>query len=101
MFTEVFLKICAGGLDTESAFCHRVHRMRYLPTLDLWAPGMTEALYSGALKLQRGQWVRCGQERPSRFVRANRWSIWAIHPQPGQARQFLSVCESFRRRAGL
>lgn len=75
--------------------------MKYLPTLDLWAPGMTEALYSGALRLQRGQWVRCGQERPSRFVRATPASIWAIHPQPGQARQFLSVCEAFKRRGGL
>ena len=59
---------------------------------------MTEALYSGALKLQRGQWVRCGQEKPSRFVRATESSIWAIHPQPNQARQFALVCETFKRR---
>jgi hypothetical protein len=59
---------------------------------------MTEALYSGALQLQRGQWVRCGQEKPSRFVRATPSSIWAVHPQPGQARQFALVCETFKRR---
>ena len=59
---------------------------------------MTEALYSGALQLQRGQWVRCGQEKPSRFVRATPSQIWAIHPQPGQARQFALVCETFKRR---
>ena len=75
--------------------------MKYLPTIDLWSSGIIDALHTGALKLQRGQWVRCGQERPSRFVRATPASIWAIHPQPGQQRQFLSVCESFRRRAGL
>ena len=72
--------------------------MKYLPAIDLWAAGMTEALYSGALQLQRGQWVRCGQEKPSRFVRATRSSIWAVHPQPGQARQFALVCETFKRR---
>jgi hypothetical protein len=59
---------------------------------------MTEALYSGALKLQRGQWVRCGQEKPSRFVRATPSSIRAVHPQPGQAHQFALVCETFKRR---
>ena len=72
--------------------------MKYLPAIDLWAAGMTEALYSGALQLQRGQWVRCGQEKPSRFVRATPSQIWAIHPQPGQARQFALVCETFKRR---
>lgn len=75
--------------------------MKYLPTIDLWSNGIIDALHSGALRLQRGQWVRCGQERPSRFVRATPASIWAIHPQPGQARQFLSVCQAFKRRAGL
>jgi len=71
--------------------------MKYLPTLDLWAPGMTEALYSGALQLQRGQWVRCGQARPSRFVRATRSSIWAVHPQPDQEKHFATVCGHLRR----
>ena len=73
--------------------------MRYLPTIDLWQSGITTALHTGALRLQRGQWIRCGQERPSRFVRANEASIWAIHPQPGQAEKFLAVCETFRRRS--
>ena len=73
--------------------------MRYLPTIDLWSNGITTALHTGALRLQRGQWIRCGQERPSRFVRATPQSIWAIHPQPGQSRQFLSVCETFKRRS--
>jgi len=71
--------------------------MKYLPTIDLWAAGMTEALYSGALRLQRGQWVRCGQAKPSRFVRATRSSIWAVHPQPHQAQQFARVCEALSR----
>ena len=75
--------------------------MKYLPTIDLWSTGIIDALHSGALRLQRGQWVRCGQQRPSRFVRATSGSIWAVHPQPGQARQFLAVCSAFRRRGGL
>jgi len=73
--------------------------MKYLPTIDLWSSGIIDALHSGALRLQRGQWVRCGQERPSRFVRATPASIWAIHPQPNQAGQFLAVCQMFRRRS--
>ena len=71
--------------------------MKFLPTIDLWAAGMTEALYSGNLKLQRGQWVRCGQSKPSRFIRATKTNIWAVHPQPGQSEKFLSVCETFKR----
>jgi hypothetical protein len=70
--------------------------MKYLPTIDLWNPGMTEALYSGALKLQRGQWVRCGQAAPSRFIRANRNHIWAVHPRPDQAQQFARVCQALK-----
>lgn len=64
--------------------------MKYLPTVDIWSPSVSAALRFGQLKLQRGQWVRCGNDRPSRFVcvRPSR-SIWAVHPD-GSGRVSLS-----------
>lgn len=56
--------------------------MKYLKTIDLWNDGMIDALRNGQLQLQRGQWVRCGQLRPSRFVRVTeRGTIYAVHPE--------------------
>lgn len=58
--------------------------MRYLPTIDLWNPALAAAVRTGQLKLQPGQWVRCGSPKPSRFVKASRTSVWAVHPEgPG------------------
>ena len=67
--------------------------MRYLPTINLWDPGVQTALLEGRLKLQCGQWVRCGQRRASRFVclRPNR-VIWAAHPEGKRG-----TGDSFRR----
>ena len=43
--------------------------MRYTKTLNVWAEGVQEAIASGAIKLQRGQWLRCGtNNKPCRFV---------------------------------
>jgi len=43
--------------------------MRYLPTINLWAPGMITALQNGQLKLQPGQWVTCGRtDHKSRYA---------------------------------
>lgn len=61
--------------------------MRYLPTIDLWAPGMTTALRSGQLKLQPGQWVYAGnKQHKSRFIDCNKHSINAVHWQGSSAR---------------
>ena len=54
--------------------------MKYLQTIDLWADGMTDALRSGQLKLQVGQWVYCGnKEHKSRYVGCNGRTINAVH----------------------
>jgi len=68
--------------------------MRFLPTIDLWANGVTVALRAGQLRLQRGQWVRCGTEgEPSRFVAVREGgSIWVAHSE-GRAK----TTESFKR----
>ena len=55
--------------------------MKYLPTINLWENGIQEAILCGQLKLQTGQWVKCGGSKPSRFVKAMKHSIWAAHPQ--------------------
>lgn len=53
---------------------------KYLPTIDLHASGMTSALLNGQLKLQSGQWIRCGTGPLSRFnCVSNRGYIDAYH----------------------
>ena len=56
--------------------------MKYLPTLILTNPILI-ALYSGQLRLQTGQWVKCYPgDKPSRFVRVTSRgrTIQAVHP---------------------
>jgi hypothetical protein len=54
--------------------------MRYTTAIDLWDYHVAEAVYSGKLKLQPGQWVRCGSDNLSRFVRlTSGGSIHAAH----------------------
>jgi hypothetical protein len=54
--------------------------MRFQKAIDLWSPD-GERVLSGQLKLQCGQWVRCGSDRLSRFVKSTGRSIWVAHPQ--------------------
>lgn len=55
--------------------------MKFLPTVNLWDAATQAAVLNGTLRLQCGQWVRCGSQRPSRFVRTTGTSIWAAHWQ--------------------
>lgn len=59
--------------------------MKFLPTIEATTPGVYAAIRTGALRLQRGQWVRFNVgDRPSRFVRRSASSIWAAHyPRTG------------------
>lgn len=59
--------------------------MKFLPTVNLWDAATQAAVLNGTLRLQCGQWVRCGSERPSRFVRTTGTSIWAAHWQGSPA----------------
>lgn len=70
--------------------------MKYLPTLDLWNPAISSAVRQGQIKLQRGQWVKCGNLKPSRFVRiTSTGSIWAVHPREGKVsnKRFQNLCQ--------
>jgi len=54
--------------------------MKYLPIIDVWESGIETALLSGQLRLQSGQWIRCGKEGPpSRFDYSTKWYIRAYH----------------------
>jgi hypothetical protein len=62
--------------------------MKYLKTINLWESSMSDAILSGQLKLQCGQWVQCGQGKRSRFVRTNGKTIHVAHWQgTGKATQ--------------
>ena len=70
---------------------------RYLPTLDLWDAGVIRAVTEGRLVLQRGQWVRCGNQARSRYVAiSDAGVINAVHPQPRQYEMFLDRCKAYK-----
>ena len=53
--------------------------MRYLPTIDVWDSGIYSALKTGQLKLQSGQYIKCGNGIKSRFISINNGVINAVH----------------------
>lgn len=55
--------------------------MRFLKTLQLWDTGLIEAIKSGQLKLQVGQWVQCGQGEKSRYISHTKHTINLVHFQ--------------------
>ena len=71
--------------------------MRYIKTVALWDHNTAHMVRTGQLRLQAGQWVRCGQEQPSRFVKIqDSGVIVAAHPQDGNTRRrFEALCEIY------
>jgi hypothetical protein len=56
--------------------------MKYLPTVNLWDNTTQEAIKSGQIKLQVGQWCRCGTEgKRCRYVSHTKNSINVVHWQ--------------------
>lgn len=52
--------------------------MKYMKAIDIWAYG--EAVRSGQIKLQCGQWVRLGPDGTlSRYHHSNEYHITAFH----------------------
>jgi len=77
--------------------------MKYISTLDLWNSQIQEAIERGQIKLQRGQWLRCGpNNKRCRFVGVSHSnSIWVTHWQgSGTAtnQKFLDAVSCFRGR---
>lgn len=75
--------------------------MKFLPNINLWDNAIHSALVNGQLKLQPGQWVYCGNSKPSRFVgmRGNS-TIWAVHPEDGKVsnKRFLNLLDIHKNR---
>mgnify|MGYP003655569418 FL=1 len=72
--------------------------MRYLPVIDLWDAAIYAAIDTGALRLQRGQWVKCGKDAShlSRYYGCRRsgghvQNITAFHG-PKAAEKFVTYC---------
>ncbi len=70
--------------------------MKFIKPIDLWIHG--DAVLSGQIKLQRGQYVRCGSQL-SRFVGVkNKTSLWVAHSQGNKTdtrQRFIDLCEAF------
>lgn len=60
--------------------------MKFLPAINVWADGIMTALQSGQLKLQPGQWIKCGHNaQPSRFCGVTpTGTVVATHPTGGR-----------------
>jgi hypothetical protein len=74
--------------------------MKYLPTIDLWNPALNNAVRTGQLKLQTGQWVKCGNDKKSRFICVKKGgTIWASHWQgdsKSTTKRFKTLLEAAR-----
>lgn len=73
--------------------------MRYIPTVNIWNRAIHTAVKSGQLKLQRGQWIQCGDGKRSRWVGIKSNGVmWAAHWQGDSKstnRRFKTLCEAF------
>ena len=72
--------------------------MKYLPTINVWENGITTAIRNGQLRLQKGQWIKCGKGPSSRFVKLTRLqgSIFVVHPNGDagvSAKRFSTACK--------
>ena len=70
---------------------------RYMDTVNLWDHNTAYMVRTGQIKLQAGQWVKCGQEKPSRFVKLeDSGVVIAAHPQDGSTgKRFESLCRIY------
>lgn len=68
---------------------------KYVKAIDVWAYG--EAIMSGQIKLQPGQWIKLGDdnEKLSRFHHANKGHITAFH-YPRHVKGFMQYVEAMR-----
>ena len=58
--------------------------MKFLPTINATDSGTYEAIQTGRLKVQTGQWIQFRRGATSRFVcLTNAGTLWAIHPSGG------------------
>ena len=80
--------------------------MKYTKPLNLWAEGVQEGIANGTIKLQRGQWLRCGtNNRPCRLVEIMAsGTLHLIHWQGSAAQTshcFKVAVNSLKQRAAI
>lgn len=73
--------------------------MKFVPTVNMWDPAISALVRDGRLKLQVGQWIRCGGEKRSRIVTiTEHGTVWAIHPYDKKGAQYKCWLEIVRMR---
>ncbi len=77
--------------------------MKYITTLDVWDNSIKKAIETGQIRLQRGQWLRCGTKgKRCRYVGLTSGkSIWVTHWQGSPERtnaKFLNAVEAYNAR---
>jgi len=56
--------------------------MKYLKTLNVWDYSIQDAIRSGQIKLQVGQWLRCGTSgKRCRYISHTKHSLNVVHWQ--------------------
>ena len=55
---------------------------KFIKPIDLWAEGVQQQILGGKIKLQCGQWVKCGSGKYSRFVCVTGKTLNVVHPSP-------------------
>lgn len=78
----------------------------YVAAVDLWNEETQNDVISGKLKLRRGQWVKCGDAKLSRFVCVHGGGLWVVHPEGNPegtrritSKRFTEICEAASGRA--
>lgn len=72
--------------------------MRFLPTVNLWDRSVQAAIQSGQLKLQIGQWCKCGSgSELSRFVAYRNGIFDVVHYPDGGRKKFLDRVRAYKR----
>ena len=69
--------------------------MKYQKAIDLWNTETQESIFNGSLKIQRGQWVKCGSDKLSRFIKSTGCSLWVAHWQGSSSAtlaRFKALC---------
>ena len=74
--------------------------MRYLKTLNIWDASIQDAIRSGQIKLQVGQWLTCGtnNKHKCRFVCASEDRFWVVHKKPRCAEHFKELVQVAKNR---
>jgi hypothetical protein len=69
-------------------------KMKYTKAINVWP--ITDKLLSGEIKLQRGQWILCGENsKPSRWYGTNGRSLTAFH-YPQASKRFTAYVNAMK-----